>query len=414
MDCPRCDSDNTKKSGVRYNKNSTKVQIYYCNECRRKFSVTIDKQVDEEIIADEEIIIQNVKLAKQKQKLQDSNRIERKSFREYARIENTLEEYSKAITEQNRLFAKELSKINVPKIVDNGSERIGVIILADIHANELIDIPGNKYDFNVMSARLKRHADECIRIFEAQNIKTILLAFVGDLINSDLLLDKKMNQATNRSKASILTGHILTQFIMHLRQHFKINIISSMGNESRMQDRWHSSDNVVSDNYDHTIISNIQQKMEFANIEGITFGSIDKMETIVNICGQNVLFIHDVGKVTSTQKGVQSKIGSYHLKGINVDYIISGHLHSTNITSISARSSSLCGSNSYNEHSLGLTGRASQLCLVIGEGYRNITDIDLQNVDLDNCYDVIEELEAYNAKSLEKSKDTTVIFKVII
>ena len=39
-------------------------------------------------VADREVITENVRLAKQKQKNQDTNRIERKSFREHARLEN--------------------------------------------------------------------------------------------------------------------------------------------------------------------------------------------------------------------------------------------------------------------------------------------------------------------------------------
>ena len=50
--------------------------------------------------ADMELIEENVRLAKQKQKAQDKNRIETKSFREYARIENALEEYTKALVTQ--------------------------------------------------------------------------------------------------------------------------------------------------------------------------------------------------------------------------------------------------------------------------------------------------------------------------
>lgn len=46
------------------------------------------------MMQDKEIIIENVKLGKKAQKAQDRNRIANKSFREYARLDNALTEYS--------------------------------------------------------------------------------------------------------------------------------------------------------------------------------------------------------------------------------------------------------------------------------------------------------------------------------
>tara|TARA_R100000329_G_scaffold54015_1_gene49346 strand:- start:145 stop:474 length:330 start_codon:yes stop_codon:yes gene_type:complete len=45
-------------------------------------------------LADKDIIETNVRLAKQKQRHQDLNRIYNKSFREHARVENAVEEYN--------------------------------------------------------------------------------------------------------------------------------------------------------------------------------------------------------------------------------------------------------------------------------------------------------------------------------
>ena len=57
-------------------------------------------------IEDLELLRENVRYRKEKQKAQDVNRIERKGFREHARIENAVEEYSKELKqlfENNRL-----------------------------------------------------------------------------------------------------------------------------------------------------------------------------------------------------------------------------------------------------------------------------------------------------------------------
>jgi len=55
------------------------------------------KDIVHYVVADKEIVQYNVRLAKQKQKLQDLNRISNKSFREDSRLENALVEYNKEL-----------------------------------------------------------------------------------------------------------------------------------------------------------------------------------------------------------------------------------------------------------------------------------------------------------------------------
>ena len=54
----------------------------------------IVEQIIKHHLVDKELLKSSVKLAKQKQKQQDLNRIERKSFREHARLENAVSEYN--------------------------------------------------------------------------------------------------------------------------------------------------------------------------------------------------------------------------------------------------------------------------------------------------------------------------------
>lgn len=371
------------------------------------------KTIAELFETDKELIQENVRYKKQSQKYQDTNRIERKAFRENARVENAITEYLKELTEQNKRFATELSNIEVPKI-SKKSKGVAVIQISDWHLNELINLTHNKYDFQVASDRIKKFADECIKMCSAYEINNAVIAHTGDMLNSDRRLDELLNQATNRSKASVLSQYILTQFILHIRKHFKVHIVSVMGNESRMSDNWHNNNNIVSDNYDYTIFANVKQKFEFAKIKDVTFGAIDKMEQVIKVGEQNWLILHDVKKLTDKQKDVQSIIGKYGLQGIKIDYVLAGHIHATRITDLSARSASLAGSNEYNEHGLGLIGKASQnLFIVTKEGKRSIA-IELQNTEYGSGYNVIKELEAYNTKSADKISKKVTIFEVKI
>ena len=144
--CPQCRSPKSKKFGY----TETGVQRFKCSDCDKYYNENTSLEVDEELILD------NTRLAKQKQKLQDVNRIERKSFREHARLENALEEYGKALSDLAELHAAKLTKINLPEIKNKNTDRIGVIHITDWHANELIELPHNRYDFTVLSKRAQK------------------------------------------------------------------------------------------------------------------------------------------------------------------------------------------------------------------------------------------------------------------
>lgn len=364
-------------------------------------------------LADHQIVEENVKLAKQKQASQDINRIERKSFREYARIENAVAEFGKALVEQNKIYGEQLSKINLKPLKTEGGGT-GIIQITDVHGNELIDLPNNKYDFVILGRRMKKLINESISYFNYKGAKKVLIAFTGDLLNSDRRLDELLNQATNRSKASILMVHILKQAILEVRDAgFHVDIVSVLGNESRVGKEMTFSKEAFSDNYDFTIIAQLKEMFEFSNIEGIKFHQHDDLETVVNVEGQRWLLKHNLDKSLDRQKNTQSTIGKHALKGSLIHFSIGGHIHAHNASDIGCRSGSMSGSNSYNENSLDLMGRASGVCYYVKGDERYYQYIDLQNTT-DEGYEIVKQLEAYNAKSVSKIKPHRTVFEVVI
>ena len=133
--CPRCYHKGLAKSGFDKNK-----QRYKCRACKCR---TVNP------IEDLELLRENVKYRKEKQKAQDVNRIERKGFREHARIENAVEEYSK---ELKKLFENnKLHKLTKSHKVSKRA--VGGIQFSDVHFNELVELQNNRYDFKVASQR---------------------------------------------------------------------------------------------------------------------------------------------------------------------------------------------------------------------------------------------------------------------
>ena len=115
-----------------------------------------------------------------------------------------------------------------------------------------------------------------------------------------------------------------------------------------------------------------------------------------------------------TEKAVNQIMGRYASKGIEIHYVIFGHVHSARVGDNYSRSSSMVGANDYSEKALNLTGRASQNCYIFyNDGNRDGIKIDLQNVN-NKGYEIDKSLEAYNAKSANKTQNTETIFKVVV
>tara|TARA_Y100000401_G_C8320707_1_gene225102 strand:- start:1099 stop:2292 length:1194 start_codon:yes stop_codon:yes gene_type:complete len=393
--CPNCYSGQLCKQGMANGK-----QRYGCKKCGHK---TVFPLSPDEF----EILRENVKLAKQKQSFQDLNRIERKAFREHVRVENAVSKYSEQLV---KIFEKyNLSKLTIKHPEDD--KAVGVIQFSDVHFNELVNLEHNQYDFKIASARCKQFVDKTISYFKSSNITNVLLVQSGDLLNSDRRLDELLSMATNRAKATFLAVDIFQQVILHLNKHFNVSVCAVTGNESRVKQEWGWSQSLASDNYDYTIFKTLEYIFKDSNI---TFIQGDPTELVVEVAGQNLLVLHGNGSIKrGLDTSVTQLMGRYKAKGIDVDYVIFGHVHSARVGDNFSRSSSMVGANDYSEKALNLSGRASQNCYIFyNNGNRDGIKIDLQNYG--KGYDIESSLEAYNAKSHDKINTGTTIFKVVV
>lgn len=398
--CPHCFRGEFTKHGF----SPEGKQRLLCKCCGRRI---IEESLLE--VEDPEIIQENVKLQKSKQKFQDINRIERKSFREYARLDNALIEYDQALIK----VLQENSFHDVPRHRFKPGGAVGCIHITDTHFNELVtDVINNRYDFTVASQRIKKLVDQSIKYFSVHNIKNVLVALTGDLLNSDRRLDELLNQATNRSQATFVSVDILQQALRELAAHYGVAVACVSGNESRVKQEYGSTDLMSTDNYDFMIFNMLKYLFRGPVVDFITG---DPFELVVTLAGQNVLLTH--GRNLPTAKGLESALqqvkGKWAAHGVLIDFILHGHFHSARIGDFYSRGSSLVGPNAYGEKELQLEGRASQNIHIFYEnGERDSIKVDLQNVEGVEGYSIDETLAAYNVKSAEKAREKKVIFEV--
>jgi hypothetical protein len=398
--CEKCNGETRFHSELAIKHGQAVSLRFRCTECGGTDSMFIDL----------ETIKHSVRLQKSNQKLMDSNRIERKSVREHNRIVNALEEYNKNIIDILKSY--DLGKKTILHSYTS-SGGVGLLQLADLHLNELVSMAHNQFDFNIASIRLYEFVSKAIIYFKALDIKSVVIASTGDLMNSDRRLDELLNQATNRSNATILSVHLIKQVIEHLNKHFNVSYACVTGNESRIPKDVGWSDIIATDNYDFSIFNMLRYLFVGSNVKFILG---DPTELVVNLAGQNVLLIHGHGKQMKrkTDESVAQIKGKYADIGIIIHYILTAHNHTTLIGDGFSRSSSLVGDNDFSFKGLQVTGRAGQNIHVFFEnGNRDSIKIDLQNIGKKG-YDVINELEAYNSKSHDKLSTKKTIFEVRI
>jgi len=233
---------------------------------------------------DADVVEMSVRLAKQKQAAQDTSRVERKSFREYARVENAVSAYAREIAAL--LKAVQFSK--PPEILNDDPSGKGLIVhWSDQHLNERVELPHNTYDWHVAGRRLRKHVQAALRVCEGQGIGHVLVAMTGDLLNSDRRLDELQSNAGNRAKASVLAVDLYQQALRELRQHVSVTVSCISGNESRIPKDVGWAGEVASDNYDFAIFEMLRKLLAEQKIDFVS--SDDPGEVVVNVAGQNCL-----------------------------------------------------------------------------------------------------------------------------
>jgi len=386
---------------------------YMCVACNSNKEPLIEKITEDEVeLANIELLKENVKLAKQKQKFQDKNRVSNNTFRKDSRIENSFEDYSEAIY---KLLSERNFPVRKSAFPKSENGRAIIVHLTDTHFNELVLLRSNKYDFKIASKRLFKFAERVIKYAEVHGVNEIYLMMTGDMINSDRRLDELLSMAANRAKATILAVELLYQFIAHLTTVANVKVFSVSGNESRIREEYTTSRKLTTDNFDFMIYEIL--KLCLKDDPTVNFISGDRAETVISINGKNFLLCHGNFLKKMAAKDVAQVIARYVNEDVKINYIICGHLHETKIKDSLLRGGSLVGSNDYTEKGLNLYGKASQnLHIVYKNGDVDSVRVDLQEVsdEYNRMYDIDEKLEAYNAKSLDKTKEKTIIFQTVI
>lgn len=330
------------------------------------------QETPEEEKVDNATIEQQIKI----QKLQDSNRIERKLFRKEARTLNASNELFEQIIDM-------LKAITPHKPNPVGSAIAGgtlVVQFSDVHFGETVSLPNNILNTKVLSQRLYKFAQTAITTGLALGCRRAIIALTGDVAaNSDRRVDSElMSNEFNRSHAVINAFEIISQAISLVDSYIPVTTIASvLGNEPRVRENLAFEHKSYMDNFD--LILHEMLRGYFPSIHVTTFGN--PVERILVIDGVHFLITHGIPKAKASP---DNQLAYYKAKYGRVDYVISGHLHGSLVAPGYARSGSPIAGNCYSELVLGIANTIpSQSFHLVSDGRVLSFPVDLTAVGED-------------------------------
>lgn len=329
-----------------------------------------------------------LKLQLKNQKLLDQNRIERKIRDEYRSLNHLKELTDQLVNCFNGYQNKTIKHETI-----NGNHT-GIIQLSDLHLGEEINLKHNQYNFNVASKRLKKLAIQVKKIFNAYDIKHVLISLTGDCFSALKHADQLVSYVTSRANSVFIASNLLEQFILDLNQDFNISCCCVAGNESRdaSQEIVPSNNMLMSDNLDISLFNIL--KIMFRNTD-VRFLDTNIIDCVVKIYNHNFLFTHGhTFSHQNLQKSIQELKGKYAIRNMRISHVIFGHIHNSYVSSDAGffRSGSLCGDNSYSFNLLNYSGKASQNICIVSEKSVNGISLDLQDVENVIGYDFDQSL----------------------
>ena len=303
----------------------------------------------------QEIQDEKLELQKEKLKFRDQKREFNNKLRRMARLEH-LEDYLKEVTE-------ELEPIKLDDIEKNkkDSDKELLVGLSDWHIGMSINSKFNTFNKEIAIKRLSKLQQKTMDKVLKEDIQTIHIANLGDLIHGLIHVSARVSSEENTIEQVITASEMVKGFIKpFLDLGIQVEYYNICGNHSRIVAN-KSESGGEEESFEKlilTIVDTAFSRYSNYNSTGSEFGMIE-----VNIKNEKVVLAHghlDKGN------GIVNKLPQ--MLGYPPTLVLTGHFHSESIKDYGVTthiiSGALCGSDDYATN-LRLAGKPSQKMLVI-------------------------------------------------
>ena len=241
-----------------------------------------------------------------------------------------------------------------------------VLMLSDWHIGALVDIEGNKYNFDIAKERLDTIIDNAIQEATDNGVYRIDVVYCGDILEHAYMRDAQAYTAEFPvAKQMALGGRLMIKALYRLSQKFFTVYRGFAGNH----DRFNKDKNGNIDGDTGMVVVNemVQLFVEQADIENLVYTECqDYSARLINVNGRNFKFVHgDFEKANDFKKLAKHSMND----NIKYDLIGYGHFHHFMVLEIGqekyeVRCGSLKGSDEYSEKN-GFASVPSQVAIIV-------------------------------------------------
>lgn len=304
-----------------------------------------------------EIDLKLLEFEKEKIKFLDQKRMMRNELRKLARLEN-LEEHAKLCIEA----IEPIDMAVIPKTVSAQSKE-AIVCISDMHLGMEINNEFNVYNKDVAFKRLAALKKQTLDKVRKENIKTLHIASLGDQIHGHIHTTARIDSEMNVIEQITLVASYFMSFVeTFLQEGINVNFYTVAGNHSRSTPSKNDSLG-TSESFERLITTILNTA--FSKFEN--YKSVDDKDGMIqlNIAGKNILLVHG-----DMDYGANMITKLTQLLGVQLDYVLSGHVHHFFVKEHGLTTQfgcgSLCGVDQYAIKGR-FSGRPSQLILTFNE-----------------------------------------------
>ncbi len=288
---------------------------------------------NEETIQNE---LQRLKI--EKVKLQDERTAANRVYRDVARVEAIKELIAAKVVPYDK---KDF--LNVVQYEGSGHDVI--VCLSDLHTGAGIDSAWNKFNREILKARLESYVAQVFNIVERHAAEKIHVLLLGDLINGHIHVNTRVQNNENSIEQVMTAAELVSNFVAELYevcQH--IDVYSVSGNHSRVFPS--KEDQVVGDELEALIPFYMKARLQ--NLAGIEVKTEKLDPTFGGFKARNSLVMYAHGDKDSPANVVE------HLTMMvkqPIDLVFLGHRHTNGMTTVHGtkviESGCVCGTDSF-------------------------------------------------------------------
>ena len=261
-----------------------------------------------------------------------------------------LNKHLKSISDQfllKELIVEAISKIEPLKYefkdLQSG-ESEAVLLLSDWHRGQVSDNFFNKFNNEIFDERVEKLMNKTREYCLLNNIKTIHILTLGDMINGGIHVQTRIESQENLIEQTIGVTEALSHLFNNLSQEFNLELYFCRGNHDRVTP---SKEEAMNDESFNDIIPwFLKERLKGNDRIHFNENTVDDEIITANVCGQRIIGVH--GHKDNFNKAIDNL--ALFTKQIP-DYIVMGHFHHSREADLKGVemiiNPSLCGSDRY-------------------------------------------------------------------